>query len=124
MNCGKCKFEFCWICLSSYRGYRHEPGNEWLCSLLAIVKFVLIVLAIFSFVLKFAHCFALTLPTSYFVSLVYAFPLKDVIYALLMTVITDICVALLFIPRLPLILVPLYLVLSCLIGLDHASFAL
>lgn len=28
MVCGKCKFEFCWMCLTSYKGYKHQnPQN-------------------------------------------------------------------------------------------------
>ena len=25
VGCTKCKYEFCWDCLGSYKGYNHEP---------------------------------------------------------------------------------------------------
>jgi hypothetical protein len=28
MNCYKCKYEFCWICLGHYKSYRHDPGMD------------------------------------------------------------------------------------------------
>lgn len=33
MNCGKCKYEFCWNCLGSYISYKHLPGMELYCNL-------------------------------------------------------------------------------------------
>lgn len=28
MNCYKCKYEFCWVCLGSYKSYRHAKGMD------------------------------------------------------------------------------------------------
>ena len=28
MVCGKCRYEFCWLCLGSYSSYQHEDSNH------------------------------------------------------------------------------------------------
>lgn len=38
MNCNKCKYEFCWICLGHFPGYRHTENTY--CPLRQFVTFV------------------------------------------------------------------------------------
>ena len=90
MNCGKCKFEFCWVCLQSYKSYRHEKGEEKYCAILCFVKALLIFVALLLLVLKVFIFFDLKIELTYFTSLYHSFSLKDTIYAILVTAITDI----------------------------------
>lgn len=50
MKCEKCKYEFCWHCLGSYKGYRHE--NEWICPVTTGARITLNVLLVTVVVLK------------------------------------------------------------------------
>ena len=50
MVCGKCRFEFCWICMGHFVGYRHDTGMEVYCAQrqatwVSILILVLLVLA-------------------------------------------------------------------------------
>jgi hypothetical protein len=38
MNCGKCRYEFCWACLGRYISYRHDNGMEQYCAIRKIVS--------------------------------------------------------------------------------------
>ena len=44
MVCQGCKFEFCWLCLGSYRGYQHQEST--LCPLRWLVVQILMYSAI------------------------------------------------------------------------------
>jgi hypothetical protein len=39
MKCLKCKYEFCWLCLGSYKGYRHV--DNYTCELVTTVRVTL-----------------------------------------------------------------------------------
>ena len=45
MVCGKCKHEFCWTCLGSYKSYQHSPGNN-MCGRRPLFKFILYIFLI------------------------------------------------------------------------------
>jgi len=38
MQCVKCRHEFCWFCLGTYTGYRHNPGMKTYCVLAGFMK--------------------------------------------------------------------------------------
>lgn len=57
MNCGKCKFEFCWECLESYKSYVHAPDSK--CPLRISFLVISLVLLLLIANLKFIKTFPL-----------------------------------------------------------------
>ena len=50
MRCTKCKYEFCWNCLGSYKGYRHV--DNYTCELVTSARVSLNFTIILSLILK------------------------------------------------------------------------
>ena len=56
MVCQTCKYEFCWMCLGSYKGYRHE-GIE-ICGFRVFFWFLFFILSIILVDANFTQCFS------------------------------------------------------------------
>jgi hypothetical protein len=97
MKCEKCHFEFCWRCLGSYAGYKHEAGMEIYCNFKGTSYFLVVCFFLLMIGMKMVYLFwptflTFSLPTlpvlttyeyfnlicGFFMQFVLCFVIKDV----------------------------------------------